>query len=135
MADALDIVKAAMKRLNIISSTEEPSNVDAIDCLQMLNRILAEYPARGCLEVSPQLSGLGAIWAAGDQYLQAIEDVLTLRIAKPFGVPVDAIIERDAGRGDRLILRHFYDRQVFGVDNALQTTRMSGTRNSWDGVA
>ena len=134
MASGLDIVKAAMKRLNIIASAENPTNEDASDVLTALNRTLKQYEARGCTEVNPQLQ-LGTTWTAGDQYLQAIEDVLALRIAKTFGVAVDATLASDGGRGDRLILRHFYDRQTYGVDSALHASRMSGTGTVWDGVA
>lgn len=134
MADALDIVKSAMKRINVIAGTQTPTNADAADVLQELNRTLKQYEARGCLEVNPQFSGLGGEWTAGDKYLQAIEDVLALRIAKLFGVAVDATLAADGGRGDRLILRHFYDRQTYGVDSALHISRMNGTGHIWDGT-
>lgn len=135
MATAFDIVKAALRRLSIVAGTEDPSASDAADVLQELNRTLKRYEARGCIEVNPQFDGLGGEWTAGDEYLQAIEDVLTARIAKPFGIQPDATVVQDAGRGDRLILRHFYDRQTYGVDTALTISRMSGTGSAWDGVA
>jgi hypothetical protein len=131
MATALDICKAALKRLNVIASTEEPSAADAADTLSQLNDLLGNYIARGCAELEPAMAGLGAEWTSGDQYLQAVKDVLTERIARTFGISPDADIASASGRGDRLIMRHFLTKATYGVDSALTPSRMSNTFAGW----
>lgn len=136
MASALDIITRALRKLNVLSARENPNADDAQHCLDELNAILAAYVARGC-ETAPnaQLAAVGSVLTLDSAYHQALVDVLAERISEPFGIPLSAKVIADAGRGDRLILKEFVTRATFGVDNALQVTRMSGPRTSWDGVA
>lgn len=113
MATATEISTRALKRIGAIDSGTSPASSDVSDATDELNALIASFEAEG-------LSG--DVLPLDSRFENAIVDMLVVRIAPLFGVPVDDLMRSNYNAGWSQLQAAFMAVPQSRFDNALRYT-------------
>lgn len=113
MATATEIATRALKRIGKTDSYTSPDSADVSDATEELNALIASFEAEG-------LSG--DVLPLDSRFENAVVDMLVVRIAPLFGVPVDDLMRRNYDAGWTQMQAAFTPVPASRFENALRYT-------------
>ncbi|MBU6232388.1 hypothetical protein KGP36_07175 [Patescibacteria group bacterium] len=119
MTTALDVIRAAMRKIGLLASGQEPSANEAKDALECLNDMLASWEAKGVYGGFPPLS-LTDPMPLEDKHIAAVKAMLAVSLADEFGagaalspnVKVEALTGWQGIRADFLVVNTIHHERI-----------------------
>ena len=105
-ATASQIITRALSIINVIAAEEAVSASDMVDCLQILNDMMFNFPARGIQYVHADLAQTDTV-NVPDGYLRNLTILLADDLADNFGMPISPDLRTDIMRAEQQ-LQAFY---------------------------
>lgn len=116
---ANDIVKGALREINVLASGEDPTASEAQDALTKLNEMIAGWEMEGISIGDPQWA-LSTTVALPVNHIAAIKYGLAARLAPEYGVTVSSITVQLADDGYRNLQTAYGEPLDMTIDGAIR---------------
>jgi hypothetical protein len=120
MVTANDVVKRALRLIEVIAAGETPAAEDAQDALTSLNRMLHGLELHGIYLGHTDLA-LADTVNLPDGHIDALENILAVRLAPEFGANPSPIVVVQADSGQTLLESHYQVVPTMEIDGALRS--------------
>lgn len=118
MASARDVIKSALRRLNVIAAGEDPSAEEAADALAELNAMLINFKREGIDYTHAALSLTDAL-TVDDGVAWYIRDCLVEKIADEYGRPLSPMLAAASDNARRMLQAAFKTPTGAAIDVAI----------------
>lgn len=119
MSTMLDICTGAARRLQVIQSNESLSSEDARDILDVLNKMMAAWKARGVDVQHDTALTQQATFPLPYEHEAGVEGLLAVEISGPFEMPIPVAVARTAADGWAALNAAYRLPEKMRVDRAL----------------
>lgn len=115
---ALDVIKAALRKLRVLPSGGTPTAAETADCLDALNDMLSSWAISG-IDLAPVTLASGDSIDVPDDHLEALKANLALRIADDFGAQITPTLVAQAAQSHSALLGYHFSATDLSDDNPL----------------
>lgn len=132
MTTALDIVKPALRAIEVVEGGESPTAEEGADGLTALNNMLRGFTADGIDYAHTEIATLATPVPMPDECTQILIDMLAVRLAREYGKMPSPLLIEDADRGRRYLQGRYRMPKTAPIDTGL-TNRRAGdwSLNDW----
>lgn len=129
MTTALDIIKASLREIGILASSESPESDDAQDALSKLNRMVAAWELDG-IAIGAQTWVLTSTIPLPENHIQSLICNLATRLAPDYGAVavLSPVTQKLAADGYRALQAAYGDPIDMSIDSALRRRNYWGTQ-------
>ena len=106
-ATASQVIERALRRINVLAAEEAVSANDMVDCLQLMNDMMFNFPARGIQYVHIQLAQTDTV-NVPDMLVRALVHVLADELADDFGMPITPDLRADIEESKHQLQAYYF---------------------------